>query len=180
MRKFFLIIVGILSLLLIISLLVLLHHKGVFLKQTIPFTTIVQDSPEIGLARYQKQEFLVIRTQEDWENLWNTKVKLPNFKSAPSLPTVDFPREMVIAVFYGKTYEWSCNPKRMVEIEEINEQETKISVRVIMDKKPQYKSIDGPPPLAMSPFHIIRLARSTLPIEFNVIDSSSGLISKCW
>jgi len=164
MIKHFLVFVAGLGLLSIIILSVFYHKKDTLPKETVSFTTIIQDSPEIGLGEYQNQEFLVIRTVSVWETIWNAKVGYL-FKPTQLPPVVDFSSEMVIAVFYGKTYEWSHNPKRMIEIKEINKQGTKISVEVIMDNKPQYKTHPGPPPLAMSPFHIIRLARNTLPIE---------------
>jgi hypothetical protein len=174
MKKHHLIFVSILGLLSVIILWTFYYEQDSSLNNNVPFITVIQDSPEISLGEYQNQEFLVIQTESDWEKIWNAKVG-HLFKPTQLPPAVDFSREMIIAVFYGKTYKWPCNPKRMIEIKEINTQGTKISVEVTMDKKPQYKTRPGPPPLAMSPFHIIRLARNILPIEFNVMDLSPGL-----
>lgn len=101
---------------------------------------------------------LVIRDYEGWQTLWEEHV-VGQLSKSPFPPPVDFSQEMVIAFFLGEKptagYE--------VEIVEIAQLEGRLVVRV---------QVKSPPPgvallqVLTQPFHIVRLFRHDLPVEF--------------
>ncbi len=118
----------------------------------IPFVTIALGKT----SRIPKPLQLVVRDRQAWLNLW-TRHAGP---SGPA-PTVDFSREMVIAIFAGA----SAVP-RMVAITRI--------IRVSEGLTVLYATRDLPLPDAGGlspsvPFHMVRLVRSTLPVSFSAI-----------
>ena len=106
---------------------------------------------------------MVIREVQGWEELWEEHVagRYPK----PELPFVDFSREMVIGYFLGE----KPTGGYVVEVEEIWVTEGKVSVRV---------GVPSPGPgdpviqVLSQPFHLVRLARFDLPVEF-IVESGS-------
>ena len=102
---------------------------------------------------------LVIRDVETWQALWAEHVagRVP----APPLPPVDFAREMVLAFFLGE----KPTSGYTATITEVLQLQDKLRVKV---------AVETPPPgsfllqVLTQPFHIVRLPRYDLPVEFAV------------
>lgn len=111
-------------------------------------------------SRIREARQVVIRDIEAWRRLWAEHVagRIPK----PSLPPVDFTREMVIAFFL----EEKPTSGYEVEIVEIIQLEGQLLVKVRV-KSP----LPGVPLLQVltQPHHIVKLPRYELPVEFSVV-----------
>lgn len=121
--------------------------------QTVTFSTIAS-GPRSGV-RTQTQ--VVIRTPTEWNVLWRKhSAGLP---TTSGVPKVDFSRDMVIAVFAG-----DAPAATRVSIVRILQQQSQLIVLVrIGEMQPGPTQIDS---AEGSPFQVVRLARSTLPVIF--------------
>ncbi len=97
----------------------------------------------------------VIRDRAAWTDLWRRHAG-----PAASVPTVDFTQEMVVAVFAG-----ASSVPRAVSIGRIVRENGRLTVWYSLRDRLPIPEPDGLPPTA--PFHIVRLARSTLPVVFS-------------
>ncbi len=98
----------------------------------------------------------VVRSPGTWAALWQRHAAGTRTSTVP--PAVDFSRNMVIAVFFGK------GPVgRRTAISDIVERDTQLVVLVQMIGPPGPESEDLP---QATPFHIVQLARSPLPVVF--------------
>lgn len=95
----------------------------------------------------------VVRDQDAWEALWRRHA---GGRSLPA-PAVDFSRQMVVAVFAGESEAQKVSITRIVE-----EQGRLVVWYGLGEMRPLP---DGPAQMA-APFHIVRLARSPLTVEF--------------
>jgi hypothetical protein len=116
----------------------------------VPFATIA-----VGKSSGVQQSLqAVIRDRGAWLTLWRRHAGGP----AP-LPPVDFTREMVIALFDG-----ASPPPRTVMIARIDRGPERLTVRYTVRELP-LPDAEGLSPTA--PFHIVRVARSPLPVSFS-------------
>jgi len=112
---------------------------------------------------------LVIRDAATWEALWAEHVaeEVP----PPSVPPVDFTREMVIAFFWGQ------KPTSGYEVEttEIAWVEDRIVVRV-QESSPRPE--DMVLQVLTQPHHIVQTPRVDLPVEFVVVPAPREGVQK--
>ncbi len=121
----------------------------------LPFETIDQGIRS-GIRDARK---VVVRDPETWRNLWAEHVKgqIPE----PSLPLMNFGQEMVIAFFLGEKLTGGYT----VRITKIAQVEEGITVQVQVDCPPPGVFL---PQVLTQPFHIVKVLRFDLPIEFVV------------
>lgn len=106
---------------------------------------------------YTKAERLVIKTEEQWREVWKRvySLRLPK----PELPEIDFQKDMVIAVFMGERTSVGYS----IEITEITKRDEEILVSV-EEKEPPSESIRA---MALTqPYHIVVVRRLSLPVRF--------------
>ena len=96
----------------------------------------------------------VIRDRDAWLALWRRHAG-----AAAVAPPVDFAREMVVAVFGG-----SGAGARSVTITRIARGPERLTVWYVTAERSPLPDEGGQTPPA--PFHIVRLARSSLPVSF--------------
>lgn len=120
--------------------------------QPIPFKTLGMGNAS-GIHTATQ---VVVRTSSAWRVVWQ-KHTAGQPKSA--IPAIDFSRDMVVAVFAGEVPEFT-----RVSILKISREANRLAVLVgIAQFQP------GPVPTepgTATPFHIIRLTRSSLPVVF--------------
>lgn len=106
---------------------------------------------------YTKREFVVIKTQEEWQKAWNIHagIKLP----VPVPPEIDFNRKMIIAVFAG---EYSTGGYA-IKIDSIEKTGNKILVN-IAESKPKRDAITTQS--LTQPYQIAQMETTDLPVEF--------------
>ncbi len=134
---------------------------GAVAELSVPFETLDQ-GVQSGIRHARK---LVIRDGETWAALWREHVaeRVPQ----PPLPQVDFTRDMVIAFFLGE----KPTAGYAATIKEIRASLDKLLVRV---------EVTSPPPgsfvaqVLTQPYHIVKLPRSDLPVEFVVVEAETG------
>ncbi len=97
---------------------------------------------------------VVIRERDAWLALWRRHAG-----SAAVAPPVDFAREMVIAVFGG-----TAAGARTVTITRIARGPERLTVWYVTAERSPLPEEGGQSPAA--PFHIVRLARSSMPVTF--------------
>ncbi len=97
---------------------------------------------------------VVIRERDAWQALWRRHAG-----SAAVAPPVDFAREMVVAVFGG-----AAAGARTVTITRIARGPERLTVWYVTAERSPLPDEGGQTPAA--PFHIVRLARSSLPVSF--------------
>lgn len=117
---------------------------------TVPFTTVAMGNT----SRIREPAHLVIRDRDAWLPTWRRH-------AGPALqaPPVDFSHDIVIAMFAGQ----SAAPRRMAITRIIREPARLVVWYVLADTRP-LPDTEGVNPVA--PFHIVRLARSPLPVRF--------------
>jgi hypothetical protein len=107
----------------------------------------------------RERKLVVIRSESDWQALWNTHASLS--VTPKKLPLVDFQTEMIIAVFSGEKLTGGYG----IEITRIQEESTKHTLEAVVHES-------KPPPGAMviqaltQPYHIVKLTRNELPVTF--------------
>lgn len=126
----------------------------------VPFATIAAGK----FSRFHTPMTRVIRTQAEWADLWH-RAAVPGGAVAP---TVDFHRDMVAAVFGGQVSEPAA-----VAITRIERVSDRLMIwYTLVFTRPPY---DGGAQVSFAPFHIVRLARSPLPVEFVQVETPSVL-----
>jgi len=128
----------------------------------VPISSAPFDTIDQGIhSGIKESRQLVVRDPAAWAALWAEHIA--GRVSAPPLPVIDFAREMVIAFFLGE----KPTSGYSVEIKEILEEGDKLIVKV---------EVAVPPPWAMplqvltQPFHIVKMPRFDLPVEFVVVE----------
>jgi len=118
---------------------------------TVPFVTVA-----LGTASsVHEPAQLVIHDQATWVTLWSRhrgSTKVP-------VPSVDFNRDMVIAIFADES-----GTPRQLKIRRITREAGQLEVwytLAVLRPLPE-----GEGASRVVPFHIVRLARSTLPVRF--------------
>ncbi len=119
------------------------------------FTTIAEGSRS-GIRTLTQ---VVIHTPTEWRDLWQ-KHSTGLAGAGVALPVVDFSRHMVVAVFAGEVTKGT-----RASILKILQEKNRLVVLVrITDAQP------GPAlaePGTATPFHIVRIHRSNLPVVFS-------------
>ncbi len=136
-----------------LTILLGLGLSAVQAQEPVAFTTISQGS-ESGIHAPTE---LVIRTASEWRALWHRHTAgTPQTRTVP--PAVDFSREMVVAAFAGEVPRSS-----RLAILKIFPNAGRLVVLVRL-RGPGGPELDGVNPA--TPFHIVRLPRSRLPVVF--------------
>jgi hypothetical protein len=137
----------------IISFVVLVSLPTEAADQSVTFSTIARGTQSGVRVRTQ----VVVRTSSAWQVLWRKHVaRLPG---ASAVPKVDFSRDMVIAVFAG-----DVTAATRASIVNIIPHLSQLIVLVrIAETQPGPALTDSG---VASPFQMVRLARSTLPVVF--------------
>ncbi len=117
----------------------------------VPFVTIASGRTSGVLQPTQS----VIRDRESWLVLWRRHA------GPAGAPRVDFSRQMVIAIFAG-----AASVPRTVTISQIVREPERLTVWYVVRETPLPDAAGLPPG---APFHIVRLARSPLPVSFSQI-----------
>lgn len=106
---------------------------------------------------YTERAFLVIKTQDEWRTIWKVHAEIRLPLKGP--PEIDFTKETVIAVFRGKCPTGGYT----IEIDTIEKMKDKILVYII-ETQPRPDTIVTQ--ALTQPYHIIRIKKTILPIEF--------------
>lgn len=121
--------------------------------QAVTFSTILSGIRSGIHAQMQ----VVIRTPTEWNALWQRHAA--GLATTAGIPKVDFSRDMVIAVFAG-----DAPVATQVSIVRIIQQQDQLVVLVrIAEMQPGPAQTDT---TIASPFQVVRLARSNLPVVF--------------
>ncbi len=116
-----------------------------------PFVTVAQGNA----SGVHEPTQLVIRDQAAWVTLWSRH----RGATRDPVPAVDFSRDMVIAIFADES-----GTPRQLRIRQITQEADRLEVSYTL-------AVMGPLPEGegasrVVPFHIVRLARSTLLVRF--------------
>ncbi|MFH0791079.1 MAG: alpha/beta fold hydrolase, partial [Candidatus Omnitrophota bacterium] len=129
-----------------------------FIKSPLNIVTI---SKEIGMSISMpiQQELLVITDNVTWQRVWTGYMGSSDL--APTLPAIDFSKEMVIAVFMGQ----KPTSGYSISITKIEEYPDKLRVYVY-EEKPNFEIGQVVSEVLTFPYHIVKLNKFTLPVEF--------------
>ena len=116
----------------------------------------------------QQADATIIRTPEEFARVWAAVHR--GARPEPPTPDVDFEREMVAAVFQGQ----QPTGGYAVAVERIEQLEDRVVIHVTsIQPRPE----DFVTMALTSPYHLVRLPRQDLPVEFQFdaagIDASS-------
>ena len=100
----------------------------------------------------------IVRDPAAWSALWRRHTR----GAGAPLPAVDFEREMVVGIFAGV----SPKPAR-VTVHRVTQRSGRLVLWYSIRENRPLPDGEGLPPSAA--FHIVRLARSPLPVEFSVL-----------
>lgn len=101
---------------------------------------------------------VVIRDAAAWVRLWSRHAGA----ATAHPPAVDFGTEMVIALFAGR-----ASASTAVAVARILYESDRVVVQYTLgERRPLPMGEEGP---AATPFHIVRVARSTLPVTFQLL-----------
>ncbi|OLD51676.1 MAG: hypothetical protein AUI83_10305 [Armatimonadetes bacterium 13_1_40CM_3_65_7] len=114
-----------------------------------PFVTIAAGTT----SRIREPEQLAIRDQNAWQKLWR------RHSGSAASPIVNFNTDMVIAMFAGELSE----PATLAIMRIARESDRLVVLYRVGPTRPPLDG-SGIPPVA--PFHIVRVARSALPVTF--------------
>lgn len=105
----------------------------------------------------QEADAAIIRTPEEFARVWAALHR--GSRPEPPLPEVDFKREMVAAVFQGQ----QPTGGYAVAVERIEQLEDRVVIHVTaIQPRPE----DFVTMALTSPYHLVRLPRRDLPVEF--------------
>ena len=121
--------------------------------EVVPFITISKGA----LSGIQMRSFLTIRTDQEWQYIWNKHYS--SLGISPSIPPIDFSKEMVIPIFQGSKPTGGFG----VEILRVE----KCGERLLVF----YKEIIPPrgsmvPQVLTQPYHMIKLQRTEGEVIF--------------
>ena len=119
--------------------------------EPLPFVTIARS--QTSLVRTPLRA--VIRDETEWTELWRRHVGA----GTTSTPLVDFDQEMVVAVFAGQTTE-----RMVLGINRIVREPDRLVV--LYTVTPTRPLPPAEVSVSVSPYHIVRLRRSSLPVYF--------------
>lgn len=104
----------------------------------------------------------VVKNSKEWNDLWIKKIV-----DKRMVPYIDFDKDMIIAVFQGEKTTGGYS----IEINRITEKENVIEVSIL-------ETSPGPgcmvTKMLTSPYHIVKLAKQTKEIKFNVTEMTNN------
>ncbi|SRR5579875_2237132 len=124
--------------------------------EDVPFWTVDRGTRS-GITR---RDTFVIKDDAQWLALWqqHTQDTFP----APAAPHIDFNNEMVIAVFAGERNTTAY----AVQIDRIRRSDGKLVVSVVEVNPGPKGGKEFDPSGTVEPYDMVRLAQSSLPVEF--------------
>ena len=126
---------------------------------TVPFSTLAK-----GLASGVDQPAqIVVRSQNDWAALWSRHMGTRT--APPPPPSVDFSRDMVVALFMGERPTGGY----AIEVTRIERTDAGLSIRY---RATRPDPADMHAQALTQPFHLIKLPRIDGPVTF-VLESAS-------
>lgn len=131
-------------------------------------TALTFDTLVISTNGPAKAERTVITNQADWVVFWQRAHAHLSFK--PTLIPVDFAKKEVVAVLDGQ----HPMPGFYTKIEEVAQQSEIVLVTINESAPPSGCIVPGAP---VSPYHIIQIDKTDLPVRFAV--HSSTLAANC-
>ncbi len=120
----------------------------------VPFVTVAKGN----VSSIREFNQLAIRERSTWLALWRQHARATSLPA----PTVDFNRQMVIAIFAGE----SPAPRRLSIARVVRERSQLVVWYMVRDTRP---SLDGEGMNPVTPFHIVRLVHSPLPVRFSQV-----------
>lgn len=100
---------------------------------------------------------VVVRTQTEWQALWQKHTAgLPRPLARPA---IDFSRETIIGIFAGEV----ASPTRVAVAKIVQQEKQLVVVYRVGELQPGPPELDG---RMITPFQIVRLPRSALPVVF--------------
>src|SRR5574337_1616436 len=120
--------------------------------QPVAFTVLTQGTHS-GISTFSE---VVVRSPDEWAALWLRHAAGTSTPTVP--PAVDFSRNMVIAVFFGKVPEG-----QRTAILSVQKENNRLIVLLQIIGPPGPESEDLP---QITPFHIVEVSRSSLPVIF--------------
>jgi len=122
----------------------------------VPFSTIDTGA----VSGVTSRDSFVIKDDGEWVGLW--KRHTSNQFPGPPIPRVDFSSEMVVAVFAGERGSGGYQ----IQVDRINDLGNRLVVAVSESYPGSGPGSDSHTMGMTHPFHIVRLARSSLPVVF--------------
>jgi protease stability complex PrcB-like protein len=126
---------------------------------TVPFSTLAK-GPVSGVDQPTQ---IVVRSQNDWAALWSRHVRTQT--PPPPPPSVDFSRDMVVALFMGQRPTGGY----AIEVTQIERTDAGLAVRY-RTRRPDPSSMQMQ--VLTQPYHLITVPRADDPVTF-VADSGS-------
>jgi hypothetical protein len=123
-------------------------------EHVVPFTTVAAGTT----SGIRTLTLVVIRNSADWTGVWHKHAVGLRGREAAE-PTIDFTQEMIIAVFAGEV----SLETRVTIIKIVQDGERLRVVYRIGNPQPGPAPLD---PTTATPFHIVRLTRSSYPVAF--------------
>ena len=106
-----------------------------------------------GMSNVEEPRQVVVRTAAEWQALWK------QHDPSRTAPTVDFARSLVVGVFLGSR----PTAGFAVEITAVKTEGTRTIVEYRERQPPRDAFVAQ---VLTSPFHVVRVARTTGPVEF--------------
>src|SRR5213594_288709 len=132
---------------------------GAAVAVTVPFSTLAK-----GLASGVGQPTqIVVRSQNEWTALWSRHMRAPS--APPPPPSVDFSRDMVVALFMGERPTGGY----AIEVTQIERTDAGLAIHY-RTRRPDPSSMQMQ--VLTQPYHLITVPRADDPVTF-VADSAS-------
>lgn len=126
------------------------------------FKTVIEGSGRNISIKEEGQK--IIKNKSEWQELWNSMFSNQTEKTSPI--QVDFKKYLLVAVFSGQKETGG----HAIRVESVQNQKDKIVIKVV-ETSPAENCILTP--VLTSPFEIIKIEKSNLPIEFSITKSAS-------
>ena len=127
--------------------------KGVLFAQVTPAVLLLVTVAQGTMSNIEEFRQVVVRTPVEWQALWK------EHDPQGAAPAVDFTQSMVIGVFLGSR----PSAGFAVEITAVRTEDSRTVVEYAERRPPRDAFVAQ---VLTSPFHIVRLMRSTGPVEF--------------
>lgn len=112
-----------------------------------------------------ERALIVIRSEEDWDMLWTRHVS--KIAPKPDMPSIDFSKDMVIAVFTG------LKPSGGYKVEIVKmEMDEKTMTVFYRETRPSPQDIVAT--VMTQPYHLTKIERQNFEIDFEEIKQGEG------
>jgi len=114
------------------------------------------------MSGVRQRQLLVIKSEAQWKEIWQVHVGLVS--PAREVPSIDFDKEMVVAVFLGERSSGGYG----VEIKAVEQDREKRQLRVVLRET---KPAGGAMVIQAltQPYHIVKVKKSELPVTFTAM-----------